>query len=110
MKTFSLLSVLILAAASVQAAPAIVANDLSDEKLKEIASARQQASLNRHAEAVAKATRNREQEIEAAKKLTEENDKGMKKTILKRTLNNMLPPCDREPEAPRNPGDYRIRF
>lgn len=110
MKAFSILSVLALAAASVQAAPVISIDDLSEAKLKEIGSARQQASLQRHADAVAKATREREQAIEDAKKLTEENDKGMKKTIQKRMLNNMLPPCDREPEAPREPGDYRIRF
>lgn len=110
MKTLSILSVLVLAAAAVQAAPVITPVDLSEAKLNEVASERQQASLKRYAEAVEKAKRDRKQAIEDAKKITEENNKGMKKTIQKRSLNNMLPPCDREPETPREPGDYRIRF
>lgn len=110
MKTLSILSALVLAATAVQAAPIVTPNDLSDARLNEVASERQKASLKRYADAVEKAERDRKQAIEDAKKLTEENDKGMKKTIQKRSLNNMLPACDREPEAPRNPGDYRIRF
>lgn len=110
MKALSLFSLLVLAAATVQAAPAIRANELTEEALKAVATDKQKASLERHAEAVKKAEKEREDAIKEAKEQTTRNNNGMKKTIQKRQLNTMLPPCEREPEAPREPGDYTIRF
>ena len=48
--------------------------------------------------------------MKEAKEITENNDRGLKKTIQKRQLNTMLPPCEREPEAPREPGNYTVRY
>lgn len=95
---------------SAYAAPSITPADISDESLKEIASDRQKASLEEHERAKAKAEEDREKAIQEAKKITRENDKGMKDTIRRRHLNSMLPPCDREPETPRQPNDYHIRY
>ena len=95
---------------SAYAAPSITPADISDESLKEIASDRQKASLEEHERAKAKAEEDREKAIQEAKKITRENDKGMKDTIRRRHLNSMLPPCDRETETPRQPNDYHIRY
>ena len=48
--------------------------------------------------------------MKEAQKLTRDNDAGMKKTIQHRQLNTMLPPCERTPEAPREPRDLNIRY
>ena len=45
-----------------------------------------------------------------AQKLTRENNAGLKKTIQHHQLNTMLPPCERTPEAPREPRDLNIRY
>ncbi len=110
MKTLSLLSVFAVAAAVVQAAPVIEPSDLSEEALKGMATERQKASLSQYHKAKAQAEKQREKEAKDAAELTKDNDAGMKKTIQRRALNTMLPPCDREPEAPRDPGNYEIRY
>ncbi|MBR2126821.1 MAG: hypothetical protein IJ943_08820 [Akkermansia sp.] len=110
MKTLSLLSVFAVAVAVVQAAPVIEQSDLSEEALKGMATERQKASLNQYHKAKAQAEKQREKEAKDAAELTKDNDAGMKKTIQRRALNTMLPPCDREPEAPRDPGNYEIRY
>ena len=110
MKALSLFSLFVLAAATVQAAPAIRANELTEDALKAVATDKQKASLERNAEAIKKADKDREDAIKEAKEITKRNDNGMKKSIQKHHLNTMLPPCEREPEAPREPGDYTIRF
>ncbi|MBQ3217522.1 MAG: hypothetical protein IJB33_01455 [Akkermansia sp.] len=110
MKTLSFLSVLAAAAMVAQAAPVVEPSDLSESALKSIASDRQKASLAQHNKAKAKAEKQREKDAKKAAELTEFNNAGMKKTIQRRALNTMLPPCDREPETPREPGDYTIRY
>lgn len=110
MKALSIFSLLALTAVAVQAAPVINPNDISEDTLKGIATDTQKASLERHKDAVKKAEKEREDAIKESKELTTRNNNGMKKTIQKRHLNTMLPPCEREPEAPREPGDYTIRF
>lgn len=110
MKTLSLFSLLVLASLSVQAAPAISPKDISEESLREVATDSQRASLDRHNEAVKQAEEAREKAIKESKEITARNDNGMKKTIQRRHLNTMLPPCEREPETPREPADYTIRF
>ena len=110
MKTLSILSVLAAAAMVAQAAPVIEPSDISESALKNIASERQKASLAQYNKAKAKAEKQREKDAKAAAELTEFNNAGLKKTIQRRALNTMLPPCDREPEAPREPGDYTIRY
>lgn len=92
------------------AAPSIKSSDISEDALKEIASARQKASLDIHEKAKAKAEEDREKAIQEAKDITARNDAGMKRTIQRKHLNSMLPPCDREPEEPREPNDYHIRY
>lgn len=92
------------------AAPSLKPSDLSNDALKEIASERQKASMDIHEKAKAKAEEDREKEIQEAKDITARNDAGMKRTIQRRHLNSMLPPCDREPEAPRKPADYNVRY
>lgn len=110
MKTLSILSVFAALALSTQAAPTIDAKDLSEDKLQEIATERQKKSLNAYNSAVKKAEDKREKSIEKAQELTDKNDAGMAKTIKRRHLNTMLPPCEREPEAPREPEDYSIEY
>ena len=110
MKTLSLLSLLALTAACVQAAPVLQSKDLSEETLKSIATDRQKASIENYNKAVARAEKNREAAIKEAQKITRKNDAGMKKTIQRRQLNTMLPPCERTPEAPRKASDYTIRY
>lgn len=110
MKTLSFLSILAAAAVVAQAAPYIEPSDLSENTLKGIATERQKASLEQYHKAKAKAEKQREKDAKKAAELTEFNNAGMKKTIQRRALNTMLPPCDREPEAPREPGDYTIRY
>lgn len=111
MKTFSLLSVLAVAMASFSwAAPVVSPAEISEKTLRGIGTPRQQASLDDHNAAVKKAEKERADAVKEAKELTSRNDSGLKKTIQKRHLNTMLPPCEREPEAPREPGDYIIRY
>ncbi len=110
MKTLSILSVFAAVAMSVQAAPEIDVKDLSREKLEEMATERQKKSLKAYDNAVKKTETKREKSIKKAKEIKEKNDAGMKKTIMRRHLNSMLPPCEREPEAPREPGDYTIQY
>ena len=99
-----------MAAAVVQAAPAMQPKDLSPETLKGIATERQQASIDRYNKAVARAEKDREAAMKEAEKISRKNDAGMKKTIQRRQLNTMLPPCERAPEAPRKASDYTIRY
>ena len=96
--------------AVVQAAPAMQPKDLSSETLKGIATERQQASLDRYNKAVARAEKDREAAMKEAEKISRKNDAGMKKTIQRRQLNTMLPPCERTPETPRKSSDYTIRY
>ena len=110
MKTLSLATLLVLAAAAVQAAPIVQTKDLSEDTLKSIASDRQKASLDSYSKAVTRTEKNREKAIKEVKKITRENDAGMKKTIQRRQLNTMLPPCERTPESPRSPRDLNIRY
>lgn len=110
MKTLSLATLLVLAAAAVQAAPIVQTKDLSEEALKSIASDRQKASIDSYNKAVARAEKNREKAMKEVRKITRENDAGMKKTIQRRQLNTMLPPCERIPESPRSPRDLNIRY
>lgn len=112
MKTLSILSVFAAAAMcfSVQAAPDITPADISDEALEGVASERQKKSLNAYDSAVKKAEDRRDKAIKKSREITDKNDAGMKKTIQKRHLNSMLPPCEREPEAPRDPEDYTIEY
>ncbi len=111
MKALPILSVLALAvlAPALMAAPAIEPSDLSEDTLRGIATDRQKKSLDDYAAAKRRADKDREEAIADAKKITEDNDKGMKKTIQRRHLNTMLPPCERTPETPREPSDYTIR-
>ncbi|MFI3244732.1 MAG: hypothetical protein R3Y56_10825 [Akkermansia sp.] len=111
MKTSHILPLIILAASATlaSAAPAISVQDISPATLKGVATDKQKASMKLHDEAKAKANSERETEIAEIKKVTADNNAGMKKTIQKRTLNNMLPACEREPEAPREPGNYEVR-
>ena len=110
MTTLSILSVFAALALSAQAAPSIDVKDLSEEKLQEIASERQKKSLDAYNSAVKKAEDKRDKSIKKAQEITDKNDAGMKKTIQRRHLNTMLPPCEREPEGPREPGDYTIQY
>ena len=111
MKTFSLLYVLAVAMSTLYwAAPAVKPVDISEKTLRGIGTPRQQASIDEHNAAVKKAEKDRADAIKEAKNLTERNDNGLKKTIQKRYLNSMLPACEREPETPREPGDYEIRY
>ena len=110
MKTLSLATILVLAAAAVQAAPIVQTKDLSEDALKSIASDRQKASLDSYNKAVTRAEKNREKAMKEVKKITRDNDAGMKKTIQRRQLNTMLPPCERTPESPRSPRDLHIRY
>ena len=104
-KLFLLASVIVPATLSMTlAAPVVKPSEVSEETLKGIATERQKASMEAHEKAQAKVKEEREKAIKEAKEITE------KKTIQKRHLNSMLPPCEREPEAPREPGDYRIRY
>lgn len=112
MKTLSLLSVLFAAAAfsSVQAAPAVQSSDISESSLRSVATERQKASLDQYNEARKRADKKRDDEAKEAQDLTTRNDNGLKKTIQRRHLNSMLPACEREPEVPREPGNYEIRY
>lgn len=110
MKTLPLIALLVVAAASVQAAPALQPADLSEKALKSIATDRQKASIDKYNKAVARAEKNRANAMKDAQKLTQKNDEGLKRTIQHRQLNTMLPPSERTPEAPRKPSDYTIRY
>ena len=94
----------------VQAAPVLQPKDLDSDTLKGIATERQQASIDRYNKAVARAEKDREAAMKEAEKISRKNDAGMKKTIQRRQLNTMLPPCERTPEAPRKSSDYTIRY
>lgn len=108
-KTFATLIAALLVSVAM-AAPSIKSTDVSSDALKDFATDRQKASMERHKEAKAKAAEEREKAIQEAKDITARNDKGMKSTIQRRHLNSMLPPCEREPETPREPNDYHIRY
>ena len=110
MKTLSILSVFAALTLSVQAAPTVDAKDLAEDTLQEIATERQKKSLDAYNSAVKRAEDKRDKAIKKAKEITDKNDAGMKKTIQRRHLNTMLPPCEREPEAPRDPEDYSIEY
>ena len=104
MKKFLIPAILIATAVpSLMAAPDMTPSDVSEGSLRDVATDRQKASLDAHDKATAKAEEERQKAIKEAKEITERNDQ-------KRHLNSMLPPCDREPEAPREPGDYHIRY
>ncbi len=107
MKALSIISLLALSPVLL-AAPGVTPADLSESTLKGIATERQQKSIDDYNNAKRRAAQEREDAIKDAKKITEENDKGMKKTIQRRALNNMLPPCERTPETPREPGGYNV--
>ncbi len=111
MKALPILSVLAIAAcaSTLMAAPVIEPSDISEDTLRGIATDRQKKSLDDHAAAQRRAEKAREEAEKDVKKVKEDNDKGMKKTIQRRHLNTMLPPCERTPETPREPGDYTIR-
>ena len=94
----------------VQAAPVLQPKDLDSDTLKGIATERQQASIDRYNKAVARAEKDREAAMKEAEKISRQNDAGMKKTIQRRQLNTMLPPCERTPESPRSPRDLNIRY
>ena len=104
----SLLAVLLTSAA--MAAPSISPSDISNDALKDIATERQKASLDAHESAKAKAKKERDEKIQKDIEDTKRNDAGMKRTIQRNHLNSMLPPCDREPDSPREPQDYHIRY
>ncbi len=110
MKTLSLISLLVATAACVQAAPALQSSDLSEEALKQVATDRQKASIDKYNKAVARAEKERAKAMKDAQKITQKNDEGMKKTIQRRQLNTMLPPSERVAESPRKPSDYTIRY
>ncbi len=107
MKTLSIISLLALAPALL-AAPSVKPADLSEATLRSIGTERQQKSIDDYNNAKRRAAQEREDAIKEAKKITEDNDKGMKKTIQRRALNTMLPPCERTPETPREPGGYIV--
>ncbi len=107
MKALSIISFLALAPALL-AAPAVSPADLSESTLRGIANERQQKSIDDYNSAKRRAAQEREDSMKEAKKITEDNDKGMKKTIQRRSLNTMLPPCERTPETPREPGGYTV--
>ncbi len=111
MKSSQLFSAFVVLAScfTVQAAPDVSLDDLSPEKLKSIATARQQASIKTYEDAKAKAAQDRADSIKKSKEITEVNNAGLKKTIQRRALNNMLPRCEREPETPRTPNVYEVR-
>ncbi len=100
----------LLATPALFAAPAMKPADVSEDTLKGVASDKQKASIENHERAKQKAEDKRKKEIQDAKDETKKNDDGLKRTIQKRLLNSMLPPCDREPETPREPHDYNIRY
>ena len=110
MKTLPFLALLVMAASMVQAAPVLQPKDLSEETLTGIATDRQKASIERYNKAKARAEKARAAAMQEAAKITRKNDAGMKKTIQRRQLNTMLPPCERTPEAPREPRDLNIRY
>ena len=112
MKTLSIFSIFAAAAMLAQAAPVIEQSDLSEETLlrEGFATERQRESFERYRKARAEAERQREEAAREAQRVTERNDAGMRRTIQRRALNTMLPACDREPETPREPGNYRVRY
>ncbi len=111
MKTLPILSLIALAAfaPALVAAPVLKPADLSEDTLRSIGNERQQKSVDDYNQAKRRAAQEREDAIKDARKITEDNDKGMKKTIQRRALNTMLPPCERTPETPREPGGYTVR-
>lgn len=110
MKTLSILSLAVLMVAVAQAAPAVQTKDLSEDALRGVATERQKASLDAYKEARAKADKQRADAMKDAREVTKRNNSGMLKTIQKRQLNTMLPPCEREPEAPREDSRFRVRY
>ena len=109
MKTRLLLSALACCAAGLaQAAPDISNEDITEDALRKVATERQKASLDQYREARARAEKRRDEQAKEGRDITRRNDEGLKDSIIKDHLNSMLPPCEREPRAPREPGDYRI--
>lgn len=108
-KALLLISAMALAAA-VQAAPTLTPEDISENVLREIATDRQKASMDEYNKARQQAEKKRDESTKEARDLTARNNNGMKKTIQKRHLNSMLPPCEREVETPREPGEYDLRY
>lgn len=111
MKTSPILALITVVACATfaSAAPAVSTQDLSPSTLKTIANPRQAKSLKIQEEAEEQAKTARAKEMEEVRKITSDNDAGMKKTIQKRALNNMLPACERDSETPRDPAIYTIR-
>lgn len=112
MKTLSFLSVLAVTVllGTAYAAPVISPSDISEDALRNIATDRQKASMDNYEKARQNVEKQRDEDAKKAKEITDFNDNGLKKTIQKRRLNDMLPACEREPEVPREPGDYEIRY
>lgn len=91
-----------------QAAPDLSASDVSEEALRKVATERQKASIDEYHKARKRAEKRRDDEAKEVREITRRNDEGLKDTILKDHLNSMLPPCERERRAPREPGNYRV--
>lgn len=110
MKKHLFLSTLIACALAgvAQAAPSIDEKDINEEALRKVASERQQRSLDDYNRAVKDAEIRRQKSIEAAAEQTRRNNEGLKDTIRRNHLDSMLPPCERETRAPREPGNYRV--
>jgi len=111
MKTSYIFSTLLIltCTATLHAAPEISAAEVTESALRNQASPAQLLSLDAHATAKIRAHKKRVELAQKAKEITADNNAGMKKTILRRTLNNMMPDCEREEETPRRPNNYEVR-
>lgn len=92
----SFLASLAFSCAVLHAAPALTAEDTNENALRDVATPAQQASLDSYNQACARAEKQRTEEIEKAREITEKNDKGMRRRIQSRLLDAMLPACERE--------------
>lgn len=110
MKKHLFLSTLIACALAgvAQAAPSVGEKDISEEALRKVATERQQRSLDEYAAAVKNAEKRRQKESERVAEITRRNNDGLKDTIKRDHLDSMLPRCEREPRAPREPGNYYV--
>lgn len=96
-RSFITLILLPLCCAALHAAPVLTPSDVSEETLKRtVATPTQQASINNYVQARERAIKQRADEIQKAKEVTEKNDAGLKKRIQQRLLDAMLPACERE--------------
>ncbi len=96
-RSFFTLILLPLCCTAVHAAPVLTPADVSEATLKRtVATPTQQASLNNYLQARERAIKQRADEIQQAKEVTEKNDAGLKKRIQQRLLDAMLPACERE--------------